>query len=104
MEVSFYLMAYMMQVMQITVWSYLLQPGKEVGTNMIRIGYTITTEAWDDVFKPNQDWNHAWGSAPANLIPRKLMGIEPMEPGFSKIKIKPQPATLKNASIKYPTI
>ena len=71
---------------------------------MIRIGSTITTEAWDDVFKPNQDWNHAWGAAPANLIPRKLMGIEPMEPGFSKIRIKPQPATLKSAAIKYPTI
>jgi hypothetical protein len=82
----------------------LTSTGKRSWYNMIRIGSTITTEAWDDVFKPNQDWNHAWGSAPANLIPRKLMGIEPMEPGFSKIRIKPQPATLKNASIKYPTI
>ena len=22
--------------------------------------------------KPNQDWNHAWGAAPANLLPRFL--------------------------------
>ncbi|MBF6596969.1 MAG: alpha-L-rhamnosidase [Fermentimonas sp.] len=82
----------------------LTSTGKRSWYNMIRIGSTITTEAWDDIFKPNQDWNHAWGSAPANIIPRKLMGIEPMEPGFSKIRIKPQPATLKTASIKYPTI
>ena len=82
----------------------LTSTGKRSWYNMIRIGSTITTEAWDDVFKPNQDWNHAWGAAPANLIPRKLMGIEPMEPGFSKIRIKPQPATLKSAAIKYPTI
>lgn len=72
--------------------------------NMIRTGSTITLEAWDNGYKPNQDWNHAWGAAPANLIPRKLMGIEPLEPGFRKIRIKPQPASLKAAEIKHPTL
>ena len=72
--------------------------------NMIRAGSTITMEAWDDKYKPNQDWNHAWGAVPANIIPRKLMGIEPMEPGFGKIRIKPQPANLEQAAIKHPTI
>jgi hypothetical protein len=72
--------------------------------NMIRAGSTVSMEAWDNKFKPNQDWNHAWGAAPANLIPRKLMGIEPLEAGFKKIRIKPQPATLRQASIKVPTI
>ena len=72
--------------------------------NMIRSGSTITMEAWDNKYKPNQDWNHAWGAAPANLIPRKLMGIEPLEAGFKKIRIKPQPGSLKTAEIKHPTI
>jgi len=72
--------------------------------NMIRAGSTITMEAWDNKYKPNQDWNHAWGAAPANLIPRKLMGIEPIEAGFKKIRIKPQPGTLESAEIKHPTI
>lgn len=72
--------------------------------NMIRAGSTITMEAWDNKYKPNQDWNHAWGAAPANIIPRKLMGIEPLEPGFKKIRIKPQPSSLKHAEIKCPTI
>ncbi len=72
--------------------------------NMIRAGSTITMEAWDNKYKPNQDWNHAWGAAPANLIPRKLMGIEPIEPGSGKIRIKPQPASLEYAEIKCPTI
>lgn len=72
--------------------------------NMIRAGSNITMEAWDNKYKPNQDWNHAWGAAPANIIPRKLMGIEPMEPGFRKIRIKPQPASLEHAEIKCPTI
>ncbi len=71
--------------------------------NMIRVGSTISLEAWDNKYKPNQDWNHAWGAAPANLIPRKLMGIEPLEPGFSRVRIKPQTASLEWASIQHPT-
>ena len=72
--------------------------------NMIRVGSTISLEAWDNKYKPNQDWNHAWGAVPANAIPRKLMGVEPMEPGFRKIRIKPQPATLAHAELTMPTI
>jgi hypothetical protein len=71
---------------------------------MIRLGSTISLEAWDNKYKPNQDWNHAWGAAPANLIPRKLMGIEPLEPGFRKVQIKPQPGSLESAEITVPTI
>jgi hypothetical protein len=65
---------------------------------------TMTLEAWDKSVKPNLDWNHAWGAAPANIIPRKLMGIEPLEAGFSKIQIKPQPGSLTQASFDMPTI
>lgn len=68
------------------------------------VGSTITTEAWDNKYKPNQDWNHAWGGAPANIIPRCLMGIEPLEPGCKKIRIRPQIADLTFAEIKTPTI
>ena len=68
------------------------------------VGTTISLEAWDDRFKPNQDWNHAWGAAPANLIPFQLMGVQPTEPGWRKFQIKPQPATLANASLLLPTI
>ncbi|WP_298710305.1 alpha-L-rhamnosidase C-terminal domain-containing protein, partial [uncultured Chitinophaga sp.] len=72
--------------------------------NMIRAGSTITMEAWDDKYKPNQDWNHAWGAVPANIIPRKLMGIEPLEPGFSTFRVKPMPGGLQHASLQLPTV
>ncbi|MDT7830525.1 sulfatase-like hydrolase/transferase [Pricia sp. S334] len=72
--------------------------------NMIRIGSTITLEAWDMKYKPNADWNHAWGAVPANIIPRGLWGITPATPGFSKANIKPQMGKLKKSSIKTPTI
>ncbi|MGZ0657356.1 family 78 glycoside hydrolase catalytic domain [Coraliomargarita sp. W4R72] len=71
---------------------------------MYEIGSTISLEAWGPEYKANLDWNHAWGAAPANVIPRKLMGIEPLEPGFSKVRIRPQFGDLKSAAIKLPTI
>ena len=72
--------------------------------NMIRVGSTITLEAWDDSFKPNQDWNHLWGAAPGNIIPFRLMGVMPLEPGFSKVRIQPQPGSLERAEMTLPTI
>jgi hypothetical protein len=68
------------------------------------VGTTIALEAWDDRFKPNQDWNHAWGAAPANIIPRYLMGVRPSAPGFERIRIHPQPGSLEWAEITTPTI
>ncbi len=72
--------------------------------NMIREGSTITMEAWGNRFKGNQDWNHAWGGVPANAIPRLLMGVTPAAPGFRRIRIRPQPGTLREARLKLPTI
>lgn len=72
--------------------------------NMIRAGSTMTTEAWDIKYKKNLTWNHAWGAAPANLIARKLMGVEPIDSGFKRLRIAPQPAGLKSATLKLPTI
>jgi alpha-L-rhamnosidase len=69
-----------------------------------RTGSTITTEAWNDRVKPNQDWNHAWGAAPVNLIARGLMGIVPIEPGFTAFAVRPQPGALQWANIRVPTV
>lgn len=72
--------------------------------NMIRVGSTITLEAWDMKYKPNADWNHAWGAVPANIIPRGLWGIQPKEPGYKVAQIKPQMGNLKSSTIKVPTV
>jgi alpha-L-rhamnosidase len=72
--------------------------------NMIKVGSTIAMEAWDMRYKPNSDWNHAWGAAPANIIPRYLWGIQPEKPGFEVVSIRPQMSSLKQSSIKMPTI
>jgi beta-galactosidase len=78
--------------------------GDRSWTHMIEgVGTTITLEAWDTKYKNNQDWNHAWGAAPANLLPRKLLGIEPLAPGWTRLQIYPRLGKLKWAEARTPT-
>ncbi len=70
--------------------------------NMMEKGSTIAMEAWDDSFKPNQDWNHAWGAAPANVIPRELCGVRPLEPGFKSFTVEPVNQGLDYLKLRHP--
>lgn len=78
--------------------------GKRSWLGMIEAGSTITMEAWGDEFKPNQDWNHAWGAAPANIIPRRLCGIRPLKPGFAEFIVEPKPGDLEFFRFRHPTL
>lgn len=71
--------------------------------HMLNSGTTITWEAWDEQFKPNLDWNHAWGAAPANLLPRFILGVEAVEPGWAKVVIAPCTSGLQWARGTVPT-
>ncbi len=71
--------------------------------HMIDSGTTITWEAWDQKYKPNQDWNHAWGAAPANLLPRFVLGVRPAVPGWRRAAIRPHPGPLTHAEGVVPT-
>lgn len=77
--------------------------GNRSWRHMVESDATITWEAWDAQYKPNLDWNHAWGAAPANLLPRYVLGVEPLEPGWSAARIRPTPANLEFASGTVPT-
>ena len=70
--------------------------------NMLRAGATVTMEAWDNSVKPNQDWNHSWSTAPANVVARRLFGIRPLAPGFERFCAEPDPS-LKNGFYRQPT-
>ncbi len=72
--------------------------------NMIKVGSTVALEAWDIKYKPNLDWNHAWGAVPANIIPRGLWGIIPETPGCQIMTMKPQMASLEHSKIMTPTL
>lgn len=78
-------------------------PGDRSWRHMLEAGTTITWEAWDQRFKPNQDWNHAWGAAPANLLPRFVLGVQPLAPGWSRVSIRPQCGSLTWCEGRVPT-
>jgi hypothetical protein len=78
-------------------------PGDRSWRHMVEDGATITWEAWDQKYKPNQDWNHAWGAAPANLLPRFVLGAQPLTPGWGRALIQPHPGTLTSAEGQIPT-
>ena len=60
-------------------------------SHMLAIGASMTFEMWDPKFsKYGDDMNHPWSTGPANVLPRKVLGIEPLEPGFSKLSILPR--------------
>jgi hypothetical protein len=71
--------------------------------HMVDSGTTITWEAWDQKYKPNQDWNHAWGAAPANLLPRYVLGAEAIRPGWRLASIRPLTGDLRFAKGRIPT-
>lgn len=71
--------------------------------HMVNSGTTISWEAWDLKYKPNQDWNHAWGAAPANLLPRCVLGAQPSAPGWETASIRPCPGGLTHARGRVPT-
>jgi hypothetical protein len=71
--------------------------------HMVESGTTITWEAWDQRYKPNQDWNHAWGAAPANLLPRFVLGAQPIAAGWERALIRPHADGLTFSEGKIPT-
>lgn len=86
-----------------TALALMTAKGDRSWRHMIDSGTTITWEAWDQKYKPNQDWNHAWGAAPANLLPRFVLGAQPLTPGWDTTLIRPHPGTLTSAQGKIPT-
>lgn len=78
-------------------------PGKRSWNHMLDSDATITWEAWDAAFKPNLDWNHAWGAAPGNLLPRYVLGVQPRSAGWSSASIRPMASGLSKAAGRTPT-
>ena len=70
---------------------------------MMDQGATTTMEAWAVKYKPNLDLCHAWGTPPLNVISRYILGVTPLEPGFAKIRVRPQIGSLARVEGKVPT-
>ena len=49
------------------------------------------------------DHSHAWGGTPLYSVPRALMGLDILEPGYKKIALKPSLLGLDSAHVEIPT-
>lgn len=70
--------------------------------NMILNGASLTTEAWSEDIKLDMDWNHAWATAPANVITRKLVGVQPYTPGYEIVSYTPNFGNLRRCKAVIP--
>ena len=73
-------------------------------SNMIRLGATVTMEAWDHYIHQGMDLVHPFASAPAHLIPREMFGIKPLEPTLKRFSLVPRTGFLEEAELTHPTI
>ncbi|MGB7266006.1 MAG: alpha-L-rhamnosidase C-terminal domain-containing protein [Terracidiphilus sp.] len=108
MAVSVYAAQYLLQGLfengeDTAALALMTAPGDRSWKHMVDSGTTITWEAWDQKYKPNQDWNHAWGAAPANLLPRFVLGVRVLTPGWSIALIQPHPGALASVEGRVPT-
>jgi alpha-L-rhamnosidase len=65
---------------------------------------TITMEAWDPSIKSNTTFSHAWGTAPANVVMRQILGVRVTAPGAASLLIRPEPGPLTWMTGTVPTI
>jgi len=52
---------------------------------------------------PTRSWCHGWSAGPAWLLPAYVLGVRPLEPGWSKVTLDPQAADLQWAEGTIPT-
>ncbi|MEU5322751.1 alpha-L-rhamnosidase C-terminal domain-containing protein [Streptomyces sp. NPDC021056] len=65
---------------------------------------TIVTEAWDPALKSNMTLSHAWASAPANAIPRHVLGVRVSAPGAAEFLIRPRTGALTEVAGTVPSV
>ena len=108
MKCSVYAAQYLMEAMfdhgaEREALALMTADGDRSWKHMVNSGTTITWEAWDQKYKPNQDWNHAWGAAPANLLSTYVLGARPAVPGWKIARISPRAGDLAFAKGNVPT-
>jgi hypothetical protein len=71
--------------------------------DQIASGATMTFEAWRLADKSNADLAHPWCASPASIVPRWLAGLQPLEPGWARLRAAPQPGGLAFTATARPT-
>jgi alpha-L-rhamnosidase len=83
-----------------------LQAIRERWGDMLDKGATTAWETFSG-FEPNglwtRSWCHVWSALPASLLSTYVLGIRPLEPGFARALIAPQPGDLHRVEGRVPT-
>jgi hypothetical protein len=82
----------------------LTSTGTSSWMNMIQLGAGATAEAWDPSLKSNLTYSHPWAASPAFVVPADLFGIQPLEAGYARFQVKPQPGNLEWSTVTVPTV
>lgn len=68
--------------------------------------YPTLWEYWgsgDNNFRGSSS-NHAWSGGSLTVIAQELMGVKPIEPGYTKFVVNPQYVVFKNVDLTIPTV
>lgn len=68
------------------------------------LGATVTTEAWNQINKPNMTLSHPWGAAPAHMIASGILGVTPTSPAYETFDLRVSPEGLREVAGIIPTI
>jgi hypothetical protein len=71
--------------------------------NFIARGETMINEDWHLPLNYFKTRAHGYGSAPTYTLSAYVLGVTPLEPGFRRWRVRPQPGGLSHASGRVPT-
>lgn len=77
--------------------------------NMLAQGATCTMETWPSGTKPGSGgtggtWSHPWCAGANSAIIRLLVGVKPIELGWQRWMLAPQPSSLKSINATIPFV
>jgi len=61
------------------------------------------TTLWES-FDPTASLCHGFSTTPVYQLSTEVLGVYPLEPGFTRFRLAPQPVDLQNASGVFPTV
>jgi alpha-L-rhamnosidase len=84
---------------------YILDDIKEKWSEMLDYDATTCWETFLGFYKYTltRSHCHAWSAVPSYFLPAYILGVRPLEPGFSKVIIRPELSWLKWANGTIPT-
>lgn len=82
--------------------------GENSWHNMIQQGATCTMETWPHGTAPgsvpHDTLSHPWCAGPNSIIIRFLLGVQPIELGWSRMSFMPQPSSLNSVNGSVPIV